>query len=99
MNKLQELLTLCKCGVSININDYRNAYESVENAINTIETIIEEPLEPETISGMIETQNVIEIHCYPFTPISSITVYHYNIELAIEEMINAINEWQKEREA
>ena len=99
MNKLQELLTLCKCGVSININDYRNAYESVENAINTIETIIEEPLEPETISGMIETKNVIEIHCYPFTPISSITVYHYNIELAIEEMINAINEWQKEREA
>lgn len=98
MNKLQELLSLCKCGVSIYVNGYRNAYESVENGIKTIETKIEEPLELETISGMIETQNIIEIDCYPFTPISSITVYHYDIDLAIEESYNAIIEWQKERE-
>lgn len=98
MSKLQELLSLCKCGISIDINSYRNSYESIQDTIKTIETRIEEPLEPEIFSGMIETQNVIEIDCYPFTPISSITIYHYDIDLAIEEMINAINEWKQERE-
>lgn len=98
MNNLHKLLSLCKCGISIDINSYRDAYESVQDGINTIEREIKEPLELNIVQGMKETQNIIEIHCYPFTPISSITIYHYDIDMAIEQMIDAIIEWQKERD-
>ena len=98
MNNLQKLLSLCKCGVSIYVNSHRDAYESVSDWINSTEIQLEEPIEIDIKNGMNETQNVIEINCYPFTPISSITIYHYDIDIAIEQMIDAIIEWQKERE-
>ena len=97
MNNLEKLLSLCKCGVSIDVNSYRDAYESVSDWITNTEIQLEEPIEIDIKNGMNETQNIIEIHCYPFTPISSITIYHYDIDIAIEQMIDAITEWKKER--
>jgi hypothetical protein len=98
MNNLKKLLSLCKCSVSIDVNLYRDYYESVSDWINSTEIHLEEPIEIAIKNGMNVTQNVIEINCYPFTPISSITIYHYDIDMAIEQMIDAITEWQKERE-
>lgn len=95
MNNLEKLMSLCKC--SIYINNYRDAYETVEKEISRIETDIEESLEERIKKGMLETNNIIDIKCYPFTPISSITLYHYDINMAIDEMIDAINEWKEER--
>lgn len=97
MNNLHKLLSLCKCGISIDINSYRDAYESVSDWIANTEIQLEEPIEIDIKNGMKKTQNIIEINCYPFTPISSITIYHYDIDMAIDQMIDAIIEWQKER--
>lgn len=97
MNNLQELLSLCKCGVTIYVNDYKNAYEPISYAIERTEKELEDTLEIDIKNGMIESDNFIVIDCYPFTPISSLTVYHYDIDLAIEQSIKSIKEWQEER--
>ena len=95
-NKLQELLSLCKCGVSIYSNTYKNAYQSLIDGIADIERNIEESLPIDIKKGMIETENIINVDCYPFTPISSLSIYHYDVNAAIEEAIESIIEWQKE---
>ena len=94
MNNLQELLSLCKYGIQIYVNSYKNAYQSVYEGID----IIDEKLPIKIKNAMIKTENIINIDCYPFTPISSLSVYHYDINDAIEEAIKEIKEWQKERQ-
>ena len=94
MKKLKELLSKCQGSVSINVNQHKAYYQSVEhyikeqvlsnsNLINEIGLDVHEEMK--------KTNTVIEIDAYPATPIGSYTVIHYDIDKAVDIMLSHIN--------
>ena len=89
MEKLNKLIQKCKCGVYITINGHRDSYETVEGHFkgNPNKTEDLEDVDNEIYEKMKKLDTIIEIQCYPRTPIGSFTVYHYDLELAIDEAL------------
>jgi len=85
MDNLRRLYKLCKCSVSIEINRYRVFYDTIEDAVNN------KNISEEIKRGIIKTNNFIEIQFYPDTPIGFYTVYHYDIDLAINEALSILD--------
>lgn len=84
MSRLKELIKEAKCSVSITANNHRDYYETIEQYIK--------PEERKEISNdiwlkMIELDTCIELQVYPNTPIGSFTIYHYDVDKAIEKAL------------
>lgn len=90
MERLKSIIDNCRCGVSIDVNAHRNYYQSAEDYLNDA-GIIEESGD-DAYKRMIELDTIIEIQFYPRTPIGFYTVYHYDIDKALDEVITIINE-------
>jgi len=92
MDKLKELLSRCKAAVSITVNDHRNVYESVETYLHDREGWECPPeIEPDVRAKMIETDTVIEVQFYPDTPVGFYSVYHYDLDAALDEALACLN--------
>jgi hypothetical protein len=92
-DKLNKLIQKCKCGVYIAINSHRDYYETVEqhfkqNLINQEEL---EGIDNDIYEKMKETNTMIELQYYPHTPIGFYKVYHYDLEMAIDEALYSLN--------
>lgn len=92
MDKLQELLSRCKCGVYLTVNQHRDYYETAEESLFEMDGLECPPeIEPETRKVMIEKDTIIILQFYPDTPIGSYDVYHYEIEKALDEALDILN--------
>lgn len=78
MDKLNELLSRCKCGVHIDVNEHRDYYESVEEHVDYAAEI-----DPGTLSEMIKRDTVIRCQFYPDTPIGFYVVWHYDLDACL----------------
>jgi len=87
MKKLKELVSLCQASVEIFINEHRSCYESVEQYISDGEKT---EIEPELFSEMVRRDTMIRIEAYPNTPICFHTVYHYDIDQAVERAVELL---------
>ena len=96
MNNMKKLLDRCKCGVSITINEHKNYYMDAE-------LFIKDDITSRLLSSrcdvteclphkaeMIKFDTIIDLQFYPDTPIGSYQIYHYDIELAIEEAVRLL---------
>lgn len=94
---LKKILKRCKCGVHLSINAHRDFRQTVEEYFEDLGYLIEDPIEvtPEIKKKMIELNTIIELQVYPNTPVSFFTVYHYDLDLAIEEMERLLFEEDK----
>lgn len=98
MNKLSKLASLCKCSVSIGINDHKNYYENIEEYLlksehDKIEDFLtENQVGRDIYDKMVELDSLVIISAYDKTPVGSFCVYHYNIDLAIDKMINILKQ-------
>ena len=88
-DKLEQLLAMCRCGVFITVNEHRNYYITVREHLTsfTHEDFIKD-IDPIILEKMIEMDTVVEIQCYPDTPIGSYRVYHYDMKEALTESLN-----------
>ena len=93
MEKLKKLIEICKCGVHITVNSHRDYYETVEQHFkgNPIMEEDLEDIEPDVYEKMKELNVIVELQYYPDTPIGFYKVYHYDIELAVEEALSSLN--------
>lgn len=94
MSKLKKLISACKASVSININLHRDYYQSVEEYIGEQSLIYEELIEEigkEVYEEMKKTNTIIEIQAYPDTPVGSYSIFHYDIEKALDIMLSSVN--------
>lgn len=87
MDKIKELKSLCSCSVSIIINQHKDYYDSVEQYFKDNE---DDDIEPEVMQKMIETDTVIWVQAYPNTPNGFYSVYHYNLDTALDLVLNAV---------
>jgi hypothetical protein len=93
MEKFKELVLLCKASVEISVNNnkdyYQTAKEYIEGQSQMNKDIIEE-IGEDVYNEMIKRDIVVEIQAYPNTPIGSYKIYHYDIDMAMDEMLNTI---------
>ena len=93
MDQLKELMSLCKCSLEISINDHRDVYEDVDEYLSNYHFQGDKiDIEKEILYEMIETNTIINIIVYPSTPIGFYNVFHYDLEKALDLVINAIKE-------
>lgn len=91
-DKLKELISRCKAGVNIEVNEHRNYYETAKVYIEQLDERgpIHE-VNPAIMRKMIETDTIINIHFYPRTPVGFYSVYHYDLDAALDEALACLN--------
>jgi hypothetical protein len=88
---LEKLISLCKGGVYLNINEHKDEYLSAEDWMNNDNASFANNHPDLAIyREMINKDTIICLQAYPNTPIGSYTVYHYDLASAISLMINII---------
>ena len=94
MKKLEELMSLCKHGMFISINEHRDNYQSVEEFLLDQEggfgLISHDDIDDDTRQRMVVLDTVVELQCYPDTPNGFYVMFHYDIGKVVEDMIATI---------
>jgi len=86
MNKLNELISKCKCSVSVEIDDHKDVYETVEDNILPYD-LDSDDLNPDIYKEMKARDTIVRIQFYPDTPIGFYVIYHYDLDLALTEAL------------
>jgi len=90
-DKLKLLLATCKAGVSIEVNNHRNVYDTAKQALaDAAEHDCPPEIEDEVRQRMIDTNTIVTIHFYPTTPIGFYEVRHYDIDAALDEALECL---------
>ena len=42
----------------------------------------------DVLAKMVEKNTIIELRCYPLSPVCFFKVYHYDLEMAVDEALN-----------
>lgn len=88
MEKLKELLTRCKCGVHLTVNEHRDKYKTVSEALEVFDTLnMTDDLAPEVRQMILETDTIIDLHFYPETPVGFHHVLHFDVDLVLQEAL------------
>lgn len=96
MSRLAELISRCKCGVHLHVNDHLDIYQTVENAVYELEGM-GFVIDPDMRAKIIETGMLIDLQFYPHTPVGFYKMIHYDIEAALQEAIDCLNKEEPTR--
>ena len=91
MDKLKQLLSRCKCGVFLIVNEHRDYYQTVEQRLEEVAGYECPPeIAPEVRAAMIATDTMIDLQFYPDTPIGSYKIVHHDLDAALVEALNCL---------
>jgi hypothetical protein len=96
MEKFKELVNLCGSRLSIMMNNHKDCHESVEEYLSKFNT---ENTPKEVLKKMIELDTTVRIIAYPDMPIGFCEIYHYDIDKAIDSMLDTIKQEHEEANA
>lgn len=86
--RLRYLMSLVQCSMSIDLDQHKVFYQTVEDYFS--EGHNRDKPDEEVFSTMVKLNTIVEIHVFPDTPVGSYLVCHYNLEDAVERMIEVI---------
>lgn len=90
-DKLQRLLARCKCGVFLEVNQHRDYYQSVEEALGEMAALECPPEIPEDVRAqMIATDTIVDLQFYPDTPIGSYSIVHHDLDAALDIALHTL---------
>jgi hypothetical protein len=89
MENLNKLIQKCKCGVHLSVNKHRDYHETVEQYF--IKNKYLEDVDKDVFEKMKELNTIIELHYYPDTPIGFYNIFHYDLQMAIDEALHSLN--------
>jgi len=93
MDKLNKLITRCKAAVYVEVNAHKDIYKSVEQYIEDEGYLeVKQDAGSEIISEMIKRDTIIQIYFYPDTPIGFYTVWHCDLDMALDKCIDILDE-------
>ena len=91
MSKMLEIVSKCKAEVSIEFNAHKSCYESIEESLTFGDMRPETEIEdPEVLAKMIELDRMIKVQFYPDTPVGFYTVYHHDLDSALDECLEIL---------
>ena len=88
--KLEKIITRCQSGFYLEVNTHKDEYLTAQDKIDYLLSIVNQDIPDDVHLRMIELDNIVEMTCYPDTPIGSYSVYHYDMDAAIDEMHTAL---------
>ena len=92
MCKLQQLLDRCKCGVHIDVNEHKNIYQSIEDAVEELYDFGNDPeILDEIKSEILKRDNLIQIQFYPDTTVGSYSITHYDLDVALDQALECLD--------
>lgn len=92
-DKLKDLLSRCKCGVFVTVNEHRDYYETAAEHLGDAEGRECPPeIEDAVRAQMIATDTIIKIQFYPDTPIGSYEIWHHDLDAALDECLGILAE-------
>ena len=86
MEKFKELVSLCKASVSISVNTHKDYYESVGLYIDQDVKDIDSDI----FNEMVKRDTIVIVQVYPNTPIGCYTIYHYDIDKAVDIALHTV---------
>ena len=92
-DKMKKLMSICKCGIYIDINGHRDNYQSAKEFWEEIVLIDKDCVEEtgqDVIDKMIKLDTIIQIQYYPETPVGDYVVFHYDLDMALEKALKTI---------
>lgn len=93
MDKLTRLLARCKCGVYLTVNQHRDVYDTVEDAMAELDELECPPeIGADVRAGIAETGNIVDLHFYPDTPIGSYHIVHHDLNAALSLALQCVDE-------
>lgn len=85
MDKLKALLSHCKCGVFLYVNEHRDYYTTAQQFMHEAYSTGRGLDAPEDVIGrMIETDTTIRLVFFPDTPGGSYEIWHFDLEAALD---------------
>lgn len=89
---LKALLTRCKCGVSILVNEHRNYYQTAEQYLDDLECREAPPsISDDVRAGILQSGNIVEITFYPDTPVGQYAIVHHDLDEALRMALRCID--------
>lgn len=92
MSNLKKLISLCAAGVYITVNQHRDYYQTVERFLEEQNFHDQNEYDPEIVAKMIETDTCVHLQFYPLTPVGFYSIYHYDVDLAIDIALKQFND-------
>lgn len=91
MERLKELQSLCKSSITITINDHKDAYLTVAGYFQDLNYMDDDiGIGQDIMDKMIETDTIVQIQAYPDMPVGFYSVYHYDIDKALDIMLHCV---------
>jgi hypothetical protein len=91
MDKFKEILSRCKCGVFLVVNEHRNYHQAAKKRLEELDCLECPPdLAPYVRKKMIELNTIVDLQFYPDTPVGSYSVYHYDLDAALDEALECL---------
>ncbi len=92
MDKLKRIMELCKCGVHLTVNQHRDYYQTVDDFLHERNSFGDgEDIPPDVWAECVRTDTIIDLQVYPHTPIGSYNVYHYDLDTALDIILQYID--------
>lgn len=90
MEKFKELMSKCECLVSIGVNEHRGFYQSVSEHLKDC-ILDDDEISEDVLNRMIETDTIVKVYAFPNTPIGSYRIFHYDIDIAMDLILECVN--------
>jgi hypothetical protein len=87
---LPELVARCKAGVHLTVNQYKDYYQSIEEAIAEARERDAGDISDDMEYRMIQTGQFWELQFYPNTPVGFYVVYGTSFEEVLKEAEEAL---------
>ena len=89
--KLMKLIAGCNSGVAVLINDNKTVYQTAEQYFAQLESFNTGiDVSEEIMKEMISRDFIVNIHFYPRTSVAFYSVYHYDLEAALDEALECL---------
>ena len=92
IDKLKLLISKCKGGVVIYINNHKNNYEDVAHHLRYIIETYNTEIPHSDFDKMVETDTVVDVTFYPDTPIGSYQILSHDIDIALDRALDILNQ-------
>lgn len=78
------------CSLHINFNENRTCYRTVATEVELEALDAEDFGSAEVMAECIARNQLVEVRCYPSTPIGFVNAYHFDLAPAVDAVFDAV---------
>ena len=88
---MEEIIQKCKCGIYLSVNQYRDYYQSIEDAVKEERERNSMDIDDELAARMVAEKSLISLQFYPNTPVGFYIVYGTTLDEVVTKAKSVLN--------